>query len=167
MLSPTQMEQIRRFAEEIAVREGCRLYDLEYREGAGRLLRVYIDKTPGGVSIDDCVNVSKGLNLRLDVEDVIPGGAYELEVSSPGLDRKLTQAWHFDQVVGQRIVVKYRNEQKALHTYEGQLLAIEDGILKLENAKGPFAVSLAQVEKGHVVLQDVFGKKPAPGKKKR
>ena len=54
------------------------LYDLEFHDGPARSLRVYIDKAPGGVSIDDCANVSRGLNLRLDVEDVIPGGHYDL-----------------------------------------------------------------------------------------
>src|SRR5262245_53641529 len=79
--SPARMEQSRLFAEEVAVREGCRLYDMELRD---RTLRAFIDRTPGGVSVDDCANVSRGLNLRLDVEDAIPGGRYELEVSSPG-----------------------------------------------------------------------------------
>ncbi|HMN68940.1 MAG TPA: ribosome maturation factor, partial [Bdellovibrionales bacterium] len=87
MLTPSQLEQIRKFAQEVAIREGCLLYDLEYREGPGRALVVYIDRdTAGGVSITDCSNVSKGLNLRLDVEDAVPGGHYDLEVSSPGLD---------------------------------------------------------------------------------
>ncbi|NJM10232.1 MAG: hypothetical protein HC883_05055 [Bdellovibrionaceae bacterium] len=68
LLTESQLEQIRQFAEEVAIREGCLLYDLEFREGPGRLLRVFIDKDAGGVSVNDCVNVSRGLNLRLDVK---------------------------------------------------------------------------------------------------
>lgn len=167
MLSPAQMEQIRRFAEEVAVREGCVLYELEFQEGGGRTLRVFIDKDPGGVSIDDCVNVSRGLNLRLDVEDVVPGGRYELEVSSPGLDRKLTQPWHFEKAVGKTIQIAYRDESGTVKSYEGRGVSVVDGQLNLENAKGPFSVALADVTKGRVVPMDVLGKQPPPGKKKK
>lgn len=167
MLTPGQLEQIRSYAEDVASREGCLLYDLEFREGPGRTLRVFIDKEPGGVSIDDCANVSRGLNLRLDVEDVIPGGAYDLEVSSPGLDRKLTQAWHYEKTVGQTVQLKYRDETGATKPYEGKLLAAENGRLQFENSKGPFTVEFAQVEKGRIVIGDVLKKKPAPGKQKK
>lgn len=167
MLSPSQLEQIRQFAEEVAVREGCRLYDLEFVDGGGRTLRVYIDKPQGGVSIDDCANVSRGLNLRLDVEDVIPGGRYELEVSSPGLDRKLTQLWHFEGAVGRTVQVRFREEAGGMRTSEGRLVGVEGSNLKFENNKGPFAVEFASVEKARVLLGEEFAKKPAPGKKKR
>lgn len=167
MLTSGQLEQIRRFAEEVATREGCMLYDLEFHDGPGRTLRVFIEKASGGVSIDDCANVSRGLNLRLDVEDVIPGGAYDLEVSSPGLDRKLTQLWHFERGVGQTIQLKYKDEQGASKPYEGKLLSVEGSRLSFENAKGPFAVDFANVQKARVVLIDALPKKPAPGKKKR
>lgn len=167
MLTTGQMEQIRSFAEEVAVREGCVLYDLEFREGPGRTLRVFIDKAPGGVGIDDCANVSRGLNLRLDVEDVIPGGAYELEVSSPGLDRKLTQLWHFQGALGQTVQLKYKDEAGDSKPYEGRLQTVEGSRLGFENSKGPFAVEFSQVEKARILVRDVLQKKPAPGKKKR
>lgn len=167
MLPPTQMEQIRAFAEEVAKREGCVLYDLEFNSGSGRTLRVYIDKEPGGVSLDDCVNVSRGLNLRLDVEDVIPGGRYELEVSSPGLERKLTQAWHYAGVVGQTVQLKYKDAVKGVQSYEGKLVKVNEAQLEFENSKGPFALQFEQIEKARVVLEDAFGKKPAPGKNKK
>ena len=87
------LEKIEKIAQEIAEREGCVLYDLEnIGSGKGRILRVYIDKDTG-VGIEDCSNVSKGLNLRLDVEDIVPGEMYNLEVSTPGLDRHLKKAW--------------------------------------------------------------------------
>lgn len=167
MLTTGQLEQIRQFAEEVASREGCLLYDLEYREGSGRTLRVFIDKASGGVSIDDCANVSRGLNLRLDVEDVIPDGAYDLEVSSPGLDRKLTQLWHFQKAVGKTVQLKYKDETLVSKPYEGHLLGVEGTKLSFENSKGPFAVDHSQVEKARILLRDVLQKKPAPGKKKK
>jgi len=165
LLTESQLEQIRQFAEEVAVREGCLLYDLEFREGPGRLLRVFIDKDAGGVSVNDCVNVSRGLNLRLDVEDVIPGGAYELEVSSPGLDRKLTQLWHFEKAVGQTVQVKYRAEDGSTRTYEGRLVSVDEKTASFENSKGPFALDMANIQKARILVMDVLQKKPAPGKK--
>lgn len=167
MLTASQMERIRKFAEEVAAREGCVIYEIEFREGSGRILRVFIDKEPGGVSIDDCVNVSKGLNLRLDVEDAVPGGAYDLEVSSPGLDRKLTQLWHYERAVGKTVQIKYWDEARQTKSFEGKLLSAANDSLEFENSKGPFAVKFENVQKGRIVLVDVLPKKPAPGKKKR
>jgi ribosome maturation factor RimP len=168
LLSDNQLELVRKFAEEVAVREGCVLYDLEFHDGPGRSLRVYIDKAPSGVSIDDCANVSRGLNLRLDVEDTIPGGQYDLEVSSPGLDRKLTQLWHFEQAVGKRLRLQYRDAAGAFKPYEGDLMGVEGSQqLKFENAKGPFSVDFRDVQKARITIGDILQKKPAPGKKKR
>ena len=88
----------------MAEREGVLLYDVELVGAAsGRTLRVYIDRKDATVGVDDCANVSRGLSLLLDVEDPIPGGAYELEVSSPGMDRKLRKPWHFEQAVGKKV----------------------------------------------------------------
>jgi ribosome maturation factor RimP len=167
LLSDNQLEQVRKFAEEVAVREGCVLYDLEFHDGPARSLRVYIDKAPGGVSIEDCANVSRGLNLRLDVEDAIPGGHYDLEVSSPGLDRRLTQAWHFERAVGQKLRLKYWDEQRVTKPYEGKLIGVEGTKLSFENAKGLIVLDFASVQKARLLLENVLPKKPAPGKKKR
>ena len=103
-------------AAEVAAREGCEIYDFDFVGGSNnRSLRVFIDKIipegadstkPPGVSIEDCSNVSRGLNLLLDVDDVIPGGAYNLEVSSPGLERPLRTAAHFKRAVRSRAFVK-------------------------------------------------------------
>jgi ribosome maturation factor RimP len=102
------------------------------------------------------------------VEDVIPGGRYDLEVSSPGLDRKLTQPWHFEGAVGKRVRLQFRDEQGQIKPYEGKLIGIEDNgsRLSFENAKGPFAVEFANVQKARVLLEDPLPKKPAPGKKR-
>lgn len=94
-------------AGEVAKREGCELYDLELNGSSGRrTLRVFIDRPEGGVGIEDCSNVSRGLSLLLDVEDPIPGGAYDLEVSTPGVDRPLRQPWHFQRVIGKKAWMK-------------------------------------------------------------
>ena len=105
------LDRVRALADQVAVREGCTLYDIDLvGAGAARSLRVYIDKPGDGASsfasIEDCANVSRGLNLLLDVEDVIPGGSYHLEVSTPGLERSLRQPWHFEKAVGKLVSVK-------------------------------------------------------------
>ncbi|CAN5692772.1 hypothetical protein BH10BDE1_BH10BDE1_01370 [soil metagenome] len=110
-------DKVTRMAAEVAAREGCEIYDFDFVGGGNsRALRIFIDKlsetaadgtsTNKGVSIEDCSNVSRGLNLLLDVDDVIPGGAYNLEVSSPGLERPLRTAGHFKRAAGSRAFVK-------------------------------------------------------------
>ena len=84
--------------------EGYEIWDVEYvREGKDRQLRVYID-TEGGVSLDDCENVSRYLSDRLDEDDPV-GEAYNLVVSSPGMDRKLLKDGHFLRYAGQPVEV--------------------------------------------------------------
>jgi ribosome maturation factor RimP len=90
-------------------REGCVLYDLEFFSGSkgfGRILRVYVDRQDQQVTLEDCEKVSRGVSLMLDVEDVIPGGEYTLEVSTPGLERTLKKPEHFQRSVGQVIQLK-------------------------------------------------------------
>ncbi|KHD87779.1 MAG: ribosome maturation factor RimP [Bdellovibrio sp. ArHS] len=106
--TPSWMDRVEKIANDVANREGCLLYDIEFvGVGKGRTLRVFIDKEDGSVSLDDCSNVSKGLNVVLDAdEDIIPGEAYHLEVSTPGLDRHLNKPWHFQKVVGKKVYIK-------------------------------------------------------------
>jgi len=79
-------------AERVAQTENIEIVEVQFLGGgSGRLLRIFIDK-PEGVSHADCEFISHQVGTILDVEDVIPGGRYTLEVSSPGLERKLTRA---------------------------------------------------------------------------
>ena len=105
------LSEIRKLAEEVSSREGCYLYDIEMvGAGGARVLRVTIDKDAkdgeAGVSVEDCTNVSRAMNLRLDVEDVVPGGQYQLEVSSPGLERVLKEARHYQGALNKIVSVK-------------------------------------------------------------
>lgn len=164
MLSTAELDHIRQFAREVAEREGCQLYDLEFHDGPGRSLRVFIDKA-GGVGVDDCANVSRALNLRLDVEDIIQSG-YDLEVSSPGLDRKLTAKWHFEAAVDQVIKIKYsaggRNQ-----TIEARVNGVQGEVLRLNSARGELQVSLKDILSARVVPQNLFHKKMDSKKKNK
>ncbi len=89
----------------IAAEAGVEIYDVEYvKEGRDFFLRAYIDKE-GGVNIGDCETVSRALSDALDREDFIPD-AYVLEVSSPGLGRKLTKDRHLDRSIGEEVELK-------------------------------------------------------------
>ena len=104
--NPQWMEIVEKMAATAAEAEGCVLYDLAFSGiGKGRTLQVFIDKDQG-IGIDECSNVSKALNLMLDENDIIPGGAYNLEVSSPGLERQLSKPWHFEKAVGKKVFIK-------------------------------------------------------------
>lgn len=99
------VDRARRVLEPVLARDGFELVDVEWARGGGRwTLRVYIDK-PGGVGIEDCQLVSRTVEPILDVEDFIEP-AYDLEVSSPGLDRPLRTPEHFRRWAGQRVLVK-------------------------------------------------------------
>jgi ribosome maturation factor RimP len=152
------VERVRLLAKQISEREGCLLYDLEFTGGQqGRVLRVFIDRFDGQVSIDDCANVSRGLNVILDEQDVIPGGAYDLEVSSPGLERKLTQRWHFARAVGQPVRIKTSEPVTGGVTgvtpqtlLDGTLMRVEGETVVLDKDGHEWIVSLAQVAKANV-----------------
>lgn len=168
---PSWMEKVENWASEVAAREGCMLYDIEFvGAGKGRTLRVFIDKEDGTISIDDCSNVSKGLNDFLDAdEDLIPGGAYSLEVSTPGLDRTLKKPWHFQKAVGKKVYIKTSKalesvgvtdkKWKAAKTVEEVLeSADEQGIrfvVKDVEIKIPYSV----IDKAKVVFEFTKGQK--------
>ena len=101
------------------------LVDVEYvKEGANWYLRVYADKE-GGINIDDCVAISRALEVKLDEKDVIPD-AYILEVSSPGLGRQLKKERDYKRSLGKEVEIKLykaRDKQKEL---EGILKAYDD-----------------------------------------
>jgi ribosome maturation factor RimP len=158
------LEKVEQLAEDVARREGCYLYDLEHTgSGRGRILRIYIDKE-GGVGIDDCSNVSKGLNLLLDVENVVPGDMYNLEVSTPGLDRHLKKKWHFEKVVGKKVYVQLNKslgslgatEDKgmiSMKKFEDVLTGVEGENLQFEIRKQKITVPLSAVEKAKLVFE--------------
>ncbi len=131
-MSETLLIQLEQIAQEIAEKEGCILYDVEFvGSGKGRTLRVYIDKD-AGVGIDDCTKVSRALNEHLDTNDIIPGGAYNLEVSSPGLERSLRKKWHFAKALGEKIDFRLSQSLGSLGVEEKRWQACKhtDGVVQ-------------------------------------
>jgi ribosome maturation factor RimP len=122
---------------------GLELVDIEYRkEGHGMILRLFIDK-PGGIMLDDCANVSRELSELLDVEEIIPT-EYNLEVSSPGLNRPLNKPSDYERYAGK--IVKVRTYEMVVDdagnrrkTFLGQLEGLNDGIVHIRLKEGQSA----------------------------
>ncbi len=159
MLEPEKMQRLREMVTEVTTREGCRLYDIEFvggSRGQGRVVRVFIDKLPDGASIEDCSNVSRGLNLLLDVEDLVPGTAYTLEVSTPGLDRLLREGWHFESVVGKKIWVKTSSsmeQERVRKQATGVLVAATPETIRLAVDQMELEIPLSIIERSRVVVE--------------
>lgn len=113
-------QQIQRIVES----EGLELVHVDYRrQGRGFLLRIDIDKE-GGVTVDDCSLVSQQVSTWLDVEDPIPG-EYELQVSSPGLDRKFYKPSDYEKFLGRLVRVKTSSAVRGLHVIVGRLKSFD------------------------------------------
>ncbi len=147
----TALEKVQEIAERVASSEGLEVVDVQLLGGGGhRVLRLFIDK-PEGVSHADCENVSQQVGTILDVEDVIPGGRYTLEVSSPGVERRLSRPGDFERFMGQKIKVILRQPVDERRQWIGKLASFTDGIITLEPVSGPTVqFPLEQVEKANL-----------------
>lgn len=124
-------EELARLVEPTIERMGYELTDLEMKIG-GRdgAVRLFIDR-PGGVGLADCETVSRQVSALLDVEDPVPGH-YVLEVSSPGLDRKLTKPAHFRRFIGDDVRVRMRFPVAGRRKFRGKLLAANEETIEVE-----------------------------------
>jgi len=129
-------EQIQLLLDPILGSLGLTLWDLEIRkQGPQWLLRIYIDRETGGVTLGDCEAVSRDLGTVLDVEDII-SHAYTLEVSSPGLDRSLTRPEHYRRCRGSLVKVKTFQPINGVKVFKGKLAGLEDLVVVLEQDSG-------------------------------
>lgn len=154
-----EIDRIREIADRVAASQGLELVEVEFRGGGkARMLRVYIDK-PAGVTHEDCANVSRELGTILDIEDAVPGGSYTLEVSSPGLDRKLLKPADYERFAGSRVKVLTREPIDGNRHFEGRLHGFSDGRIRLERmvskknrqAPGEMEIELGNIEKANLV----------------
>jgi ribosome maturation factor RimP len=146
------LEKVRQLAAPLAAQEGLELVDVEIGGGGGRqTLRLFIDKA-GGVTLDDCTSVSRAVSTALDVEDPLQG-AYDLEVSSPGLDRPLRTPEHFEQFQGSKVRVKTFGpvpECENRKTFVGILKGYGDGAVVVDVDGKEFRIPHAQISKANV-----------------
>ena len=155
------LEKIRAAAERVARSEGLEIFDIEWKMGKQRFLRVYIDRVPpakeaangvevegdasepagstegsyGNISHSDCERVSQQLSVILDVENLIEGpSGYVLEVSSPGLDRPLRNPADFERFAGRmaKLTTSEPVGEGGQKFFEGRLAGITDGKVRVE-----------------------------------
>lgn len=131
-------------------RLGYELIDLEVRLG-GRsgVLRLFIDH-PDGIGLDDCEKVSRAVSAQLDVEDPLPGH-YNLEVSSPGLDRKLTKVAHFQRFTGETLKVSMRFPVDGRKRFRGRLLSSDDENIVVEVDGESYSLPMATIDTARLV----------------
>lgn len=158
MVKKDTVTQITEIALPLLDSLGVELVELEYRkEGHGMVLRLYIDK-PGGVTLDDCADVSRELSELLDVEDFIHEH-YSLEVSSPGLNRPLKKEADYIRYTGQLVKVRTfemvaddaGNNRK---TFLGRLLGLNDGVVSIRLNEGQSAaIPLDKIAKANLEFE--------------
>jgi ribosome maturation factor RimP len=132
------VERVREIADRVAASSGLEVLDVEVLGGGkARMLRVFLDKPAAGndpmagVTHEDCANFSREFGTILDVEDAMPG-SYTLEVSSPGLDRKLVKPADFTRFTGSRMKLMTRQPVNNNRHFEGRLESFENGRLTLD-----------------------------------
>ena len=159
------MEKIEQIGRRVAESSGLELVEAELRGGGkARMLRFYIDK-PEGVTHEDCANFSREVGTILDVEDAVPGGSYLLEVSSPGLDRKLSTAADYERFQGSLAKLMTFEPVSGNRHFEGRIQGFENGRVTLELSQskkrpkkgqpeppsGTLEIELSNIEKANLV----------------
>lgn len=148
------MSQIEEIAQRVAAPEGMEIVEVEVKGGGSqRLIRISIDK-PEGVTHGDCELVSHQVGTILDVEDIVPGGRYTLEVSSPGLERKLLKPQDYQRFQGKKARITLRDAREGRRNWEGTLAGFDDGNVALETAPGTtMRFPFEQVQKANLKFE--------------
>jgi ribosome maturation factor RimP len=166
-----QLGKIREAAERVARSEGLEVVDVEWKIGKQRFLRVYIDRVPvesdgsangeatspyPKISHKDCERVSQQLSVILDVEELVPGPGYVLEVSSPGMDRALKKVADYVRFTGRAAKVWTEQPVEEMSFFEGRLAGVTNENVRLE-LKGKTSrtveLPLALIRKAHLVVE--------------
>ncbi len=158
MAGMTSEQRVAVIAERLLASLGMELVEIESRrEGRVQVLCLYVDK-PGGVNLDDCADVSRELSLILDVEDVVPE-SYQLEVSSPGLNRPLTKEADYHRYLGRLAKIKTRvlspdDKGNMRKTFLGELLGFVDGSVRMKLKEGQTAsIPLTGIAKANLEFE--------------
>ena len=144
--------QLQAIIEPAVTAMGFELIGVEYlAQGRHSLLRIYIDSEQG-ITVDDCGSVSHQVSAILDVEDVIKG-VYTLEVSSPGINRPLFTAEHFDRFSGEQAEVKLRAPLNGRRKFKGTLKGVHDNSVVIEVDSEEYSLPIADIEKANLVAE--------------
>ena len=153
-MTVTLRERLIALIEPVLVRLGYELVELEYAAGRSQaVVRIFIDRPAAqegqGIAVEDCERVSREVAALLDVDDPIPT-AYTLEVSSPGFDRVLRTAAHFERFVGSRVFVELKAPRAGRRRYTGMLQAVNATGIELEVDKQKVEVPFDEIGKARL-----------------
>ncbi len=149
-MSNAVVARVTEIAERVAAPEGIEILEVTFAGGGrNRLLRITIDK-PAGVSHADCEFISQQVGTILDVEDVVPGAGYRLEVASPGVERKLTRLRDFERFTGQKAKVLLREPAEGRRDWEGVLAGVAGDTITLNAAGATVRFTLGQVARANL-----------------
>ncbi len=141
---------VTRLAEPACAAEGLELVHVEYqREPGGLTLRIYLDK-PGGVTLDDCVEVSRQLEDALDVH-LTDAPPYRLEVSSPGLDRPVGKLADFQRFEGQRARIRLSEAVDGRRNFTGTLAGVVDETIRLKVDKETISLHFENIQRARLI----------------
>src|SRR2546423_10756463 len=143
-------DRIRHLAEQTAIDHGLELVHVEMAGPEGHpVVRVFIDK-PGGVTHDDCSDLSHHLGTVLDVEDFIHS-AYTLEVSSPGIERGLYKLGDYERFAGRTAKIKSRAAQDGQRNFRGRIIGIDsDSVILEDRTTGRVRISVGDIAKANL-----------------
>jgi ribosome maturation factor RimP len=151
-MRPVLSSRIEEIAQRVASSEGIEVVEVEVKGGGkNQFVRISIDK-PAGVSHADCELISQQVGTILDVEDVVPGH-YTLEVSSPGVERKLRKPADFERFLGKKAKVTLREPVERNRHWEGILAGYADGLISLDVNGRPIRFPFEQVEKANLKFE--------------
>ena len=147
-------QQLENMLEPVVISMGYEFVGLEYlSQGRHSVLRVYIDSVKG-ISVDDCADVSYQLSAVLDVEDPIHG-EYNLEVSSPGLDRPLFKLAHYEQFIGEEVKFRTHRPQtsKGQRKFKGIIEAVHNQSIIFSIEGESLSIPFDEIDKAHIVAK--------------
>ena len=143
-MNETVAERVWEIAEPLVTHEGLEMVDVEFRrENRGTVLRLYLDRE-GGVSLDDLTRVSRQLGDVLDAHDAVPG-TYTLEVSSPGINRRLRRPDHFRRYIGETVRVRTIAPLDTRRVFVGVLQRVEDDAIVVNLTDGEHRIAFREI----------------------
>ena len=156
-------DDVERVAAPVVRAVGLELVDVELRSGN---VIVTVDRD-GGVDLDDLAAVSRAISAAIDREDVGPAGRYELEVTSPGLERRLRRPEHFQRFVGHQVAVRTFPAVEGERRLEGQIVVADaEGVViaPLDAAEGSRRLAYGDIERAHTIFdwKAALAGKPSP-----
>jgi ribosome maturation factor RimP len=153
-MSELVASKIEEIAQRVAQPEGLEVVEVEVKGGGNqRFVRISIDKA-AGVTHGDCELVSQQVGTSLDVEEVVPGGRYTLEVSSPGVERKLLKPQDYERFRGKKAKIALREPRDGRRHWEGTLAGLDNGSIALETEPGTtMRFPLDQIQKANLKFE--------------